>query len=198
MINRRRFVQLSGGAALGVAGLSQAGFAQTEQMNTSPSLTQAEPMLELQVWQFNGELVRTSQLERLYFLDLQENPQRNPIRQIEAGRVRSQPPAILPFIVGLRLPVEGFGNVTLYADNQGRGYGVDNFPLTLNQAFAQTRLYRVRTTIAQWQQQGFTMPANTQLRLQQADVALLPGNRSSWEYYIAFSNDYVFPRRYRL
>ncbi len=177
MINRRRFVQLSGGAALGVVGLSQASLAQTQIVNPSP--LPAAPMLELQAWQFEGERVRTSQLERLYFLDLQENPQRNPIRQIEAGCLRSQPPARLPCMIGLRLPVDGFGNVTLYADNQGRGYTGADFPLNLNRAFAQTRLHRVQTAIAQWQQQGFTIPADTQLRLQQADVALQRGNQAN-------------------
>lgn len=179
MINRRRFVQLSGGAALGVAGLSQASFAQTDHRNVNLRSSQAEPTLELEARQFNGELARISQLERLYFLDLQENPQRNPIRQIETGRVRSQPPAVLPLIVGLRLPVAGFGNVTLYADNQGQGYTVGNFPLNLNQAFAQTRLHRVQTTIAQWQQQGLTISAATLRRLQQADIALERGNQAS-------------------
>ncbi|MGP1384349.1 MAG: endo-1,4-beta-xylanase [Thainema sp.] len=176
MINRRRFVQLSGGAALGVAGLSQVSVAQT---TSESSVIQNEPMLEMQAWQFGGKPVNKSQLGRLYFLDLQENPQRHPVRQVEAGRVRSQPPALLPCAVALKLPVDGFGNVTLYADNQGQGYDVTDFPLNLNQAFAQTRLYRVRQTVEQWQQQGFVVPAATLLRLQRADVALGRGNQAS-------------------
>ncbi len=175
MINRRRFVQISSGAALGAASYHQMGLAQTN----PPSPTLAEPMLELQAWQFNGQPASQSQLERLYFLDAQEHPQRNPVRQVEAGRVRSQPPLLLPFSIGLRLPVEGFGNVTLYADNAGQGYGVADFPLNLNQAFAETRLHRVRTTLEQWQQQGFTVPTNTQQRLQQAEVALARANQAS-------------------
>lgn len=179
MMNRRRFAQLAGGAAFGVTGYSQISLAQPSPADTAPSLTLAEPMLEMQAWQFDGQPVNPSQLKRLYFLDLQENPQRHPVRQIEAGQVRSQLPARLPLMIGLRLPVDGFGNVTLYADNQGRGYTVADFPLNLNQAFAQTRLHRVQTAIDQWQQQGFTLSAGTLQRLQQAERDLERGNQAS-------------------
>jgi GH35 family endo-1,4-beta-xylanase len=70
--------------------------------------------------------------------------------------------------------VLGFGEVTLYGDNQGIGYSVTDFPLNLNLAFAQSRLHRVKKAVQLWQAQGISLSPKTITRLEKAQAYLPP------------------------
>jgi endo-1,4-beta-xylanase len=134
MVHRRRFVYWSSGVGLSFV---------LSPVLRSQGLVVKSPPLKLQAWLPDGTPLPPHPLNQLYFLDLQDEPLPNPPRKVEPGILWSQVPKQVPFAIALKLPVNGFGEVTLYADNQGRGYTPADFPLNLNLAFAQTRLHRV-------------------------------------------------------
>lgn len=160
MIHRRRFVYWSSGVGLSLM-LSPA--------LQSRGLMVQSPPLKLQAWLSDGTPLPRHPLNQLYFLNLKDEPLPNPPRKVEPGILWSQVPSHIPFAIALKLPVSGFGEVTLYADNQGRGYTPADFPLNLNLAFAQTRLNRVQVAFASLS--GQTAPAILG-RLRRAQSAL--------------------------
>ncbi|WP_299408899.1 endo-1,4-beta-xylanase [Acaryochloris sp. IP29b_bin.148] len=129
------------------------------------------PRIKLQAWTAAGQPMPTQVLNQTFFLTLADEPIPNPPRQVEKGTLWSVPPSF-PFAIVLYLSVQGFGNVVLYADNQGRGYTPSDFPLNLNLACAQSRLGRVRRAIATWQQQGYQCSSQIQAQLRQAETFL--------------------------
>jgi endo-1,4-beta-xylanase len=96
----------------------------------------------------------------------------SPLRFLAEGVLLSELPGVIPFAIALRLPVDGFGDVALYADNGGRGFTPADFPLNLNVAFAQTRLNRVQTALRRWQSQGFSFSGQIEQRLGRARRAI--------------------------
>ncbi|MGB6014300.1 MAG: 1,4-beta-xylanase, partial [Nodosilinea sp.] len=110
--------------------------------HASGDLLARPPPLSLRAYLPNGDPLPTFELNRLYFLDLNDEPIPHPDRTVADGILTSEPPPI-PFAIALQLPVEGFGDVTLYADNQGRGFTPSDFPLVLNGVFARDRTHRV-------------------------------------------------------
>jgi endo-1,4-beta-xylanase len=147
MMHRRRLLQLSGGLGLGLAVSRQTGLR---------AETIKPPRLKMLAYLPDGMPLPRRPLNQLYFLDLQDEPLPSPPRSVEDGVLFSEPPAVIPFAIALRLPVEGFGEVTLYADNDSRGFTPADFPLNLNLAFAQTRIDRVVIALQRWRTQGFT------------------------------------------
>ncbi len=135
--------------------------------------------LKIEVALANGTPLSTHPLNQLYFLDLADEPLPNPKRQVKAGILGSQVPQTVPFAIALKLPVEGFGEVTLYADKAGRGFTPADFPLDLNLAFAQTRLHRVKAALKQFQAQGFTFSKGIEQRLGRATRALQEAERNT-------------------
>lgn len=163
-MQRREFLQLTGGSVV-TATLGHALQARAESSS-----------LVLEGWLPTGEPLPETILRRLYFLDLQDEPLPNPARQIGLGRIRSDLPLVVPFAIALRLPVTGFGEVTLYADNLGQGYTPADFPLNLNWELARSRLFRVETAVAAWQATGITLPPRILERLAVAQAALQSAN----------------------
>ncbi|MEO0539691.1 MAG: 1,4-beta-xylanase, partial [Cyanobacteria bacterium P01_A01_bin.105] len=77
----------------------------------------------------NGEPLPETSLTRLYFLSLEDEPLPNPERTVETGLLVSQAPPKWPVTIALQLPADGFGDVTVYADNRGQGFMPGDFPL---------------------------------------------------------------------
>ncbi|MEB3288599.1 MAG: endo-1,4-beta-xylanase [Leptolyngbya sp.] len=134
--------------------------------------------LEILAYRPDGVPVSADRLQQLYSLDLDHEPLPNPERRIEPGQVWLRPPTSAPFALALQLPVEGFGDVTLYADHQGRGFTPADFPLVLNAAFARDRLHRVNQAVAQWRRQGYGIPQAIADRLHKAEHFLQRGNQA--------------------
>ena len=161
-VKRRHFLRYTGAGALATQWLGQA---QGGQLLASPR------PLTLRAYLPNGDPLPRFELNRLYFLDLDDEPILHPDRTVENGVLVSQSPPF-SFAVALQLPVEGFGDVTLYADNQGRGFLPGEDSLVLNGAFARDRLYRVTTACDRWQRQGYGVPQRVRDRLHQAQIYL--------------------------
>ncbi|MBT9314561.1 endo-1,4-beta-xylanase [Leptothoe spongobia] len=116
----------------------------------------------------NGEPLPEASLAKLYFLSLQDEPLPNPERTVENGLLVSQSPLQWPVVIALQLPVAGFGDVTVYADNKGQGFMPGDFPLVLNRAFACDRIARVTQTLSHWQAQGYHFSATIHQTLETA------------------------------
>lgn len=147
MMHRRKVLKLSGGLSLSFI-LAQQGVLR--------AIAAKPPRLKMTAYLPDGSPLPRKPLNQLYFLDLQDEPLPSPPRTVGAGLLLSELPAVIPFAIALRLPVKGFGEVTLYADNDGRGFTPADFPLNLNLAFAQTRINRVVIALRTWRTQGFT------------------------------------------
>lgn len=166
-MKRRPFLRYTATTALAASSLGHAN-----QLLASP------PPLVLHAYLPNGDPLPEFELNRLYFLDLNDEPIPHPDRTVEDGTLTSQPPPF-PFAIALQLPIEGFGDVTLYADNQGRGFTPSDFPLVLNGAFARDRIHRVSQACDRWQQQGYRMPQRVRDRLDRAQAYLTQAERST-------------------
>ncbi|MBE9159026.1 endo-1,4-beta-xylanase [Nodosilinea sp. LEGE 06152] len=166
-MKRRPFLRYTTTTALAASGLGR----------VSGSLLASPPPLVLRAYLPNGGPLPTFELNRLYFLDLDDEPIPHPDRTVEDGILTSQPPAV-PFAIALQLPVEGFGDVTLYADNQGRGFTPSDFPLVLNGAFARDRIHRVTVACDRWQRQGFGIPQRVRDRLDRAQAHLTQADQA--------------------
>jgi endo-1,4-beta-xylanase len=158
-MDRRKVLKLSGGLGLGYAFARQ---------NALRAAAIKPPRLKMAAYLPNAKPLPRQPLNQLYFLDLNDEPLPSPPRRVEDGVLISEPPAVIPFAIALKLPVEGFGEVTLYADNNGRGFRPADFPLNLNLAFAQTRLHRVQNALRQWRSQGFSFSDRIEQRLSRA------------------------------
>lgn len=145
MMDRRQFLQITTGATAATLVSKSGLFAQELEVREK---------IELKAWSAKGSPLPQKVMNVIYFLGLNDEPLPNLARTALDGRLLATPPA-LPFAIALNLSVLGFGNVTLYADNQGKGYRPQDFPLNLNLACAETRLYRVKEAIALWQRQGY-------------------------------------------
>lgn len=159
-INRRQLLQGIGGFTVG-----------TVITNKHLILNAATPRIEIQVWDSQGNLLDSKKLDNLYFLDLRDNPIPELPRQVTAGKLFSDSPQFL-FAIALKILVDGFGEVTLYADNKSQGYSPQDFPLNLNLAFAESRLYRVSQTVSLWKKEGIQFPSTLESRLEKAQSDL--------------------------
>lgn len=162
-MKRRQFLHWTGASLVAHQSMGQ---------RISPASSVETAQMIVTVWLPNGEPVTAERLQRLYFLDLGAEPLSNPSRQVEAGRLVFQWPGPAVVAIALQLPVIGFGDVTLYADNQGQGFGPSDFPLNLNRAFAWDRLARVMASLERWRQAGYGFAASIGDRLSRAQVAL--------------------------
>ncbi len=136
-MDRRHFIQLTGASTLVALG------------NSVAAQPQIKEKIEIRAWTASGTPMPHKVLEQVYFLDLNDEPLPNLSRQVEDGHLFCQPPT-QPFAIAFSLAVKGFGNMVLFADNQGRGYSPSDFPLNLNLACAQSRIHRVQQAIDQW------------------------------------------------
>ncbi|MFQ4140050.1 endo-1,4-beta-xylanase [Nodosilinea sp. PGN35] len=166
-MKRRPFLRYTTTTALAASSLG----------HVSGQLLASPPPLILRVYLPNGDPLPRFELNRLYFLALNDEPIPHPDRTVEDGILTSQPPSV-PFAIALQLLVEGFGDITLYADNQGRGFAPSNFPLVVNGAFARDRLYRVGQACDRWQRQGFGIPQGVRDRLGRAQAYLTQASQA--------------------
>ncbi|WP_013324907.1 endo-1,4-beta-xylanase [Gloeothece verrucosa] len=127
----------------------------------------AAPEIEIRVWDTEGKPLDVKKLSQLYFLNLNDEPLPRLSWRVEEGKFFAQVPAF-PFMIALKMPIRGFGEVTLYADNNGRGYSAADFPLNLNLAFAQSRLHRVTLAVSTWLEEGIQFPDFVSTRLERA------------------------------
>jgi GH35 family endo-1,4-beta-xylanase len=176
IMNRRQLLQFSGG-------LTFATITANSHLNLN-ALDIPQPDIEMQAITYDGRILDHKSLSQLYFLDLNDEPLPRIAPRIQAGTFIEKCPSI-PFAIALKLAVKGFGNVALYADNQGKGYSAADFPLNLNLAFAQTRIYRVKTALSQWQQQGFTFPISITTRIEKAEDYLKKAQSAENRIFIA-------------
>ena len=173
-MDRRHFFQLSVGATAATL------------LMTPKTQAQTSDKIELHAWTAHGAPMPQKVMAGIYFLDLNDEPFPNPPRRSQDGKLWTDPPAF-PFAIALNLSVLGFGDVTLYADNQGKGYRPSDFPLNLNLACAQTRIHRVKEAIATWQTQGY-QPSNqvldqlehAALKYQRATTESAPKSMAAW------------------
>jgi endo-1,4-beta-xylanase len=163
MMHRRKILRLSSGLGLSFV---------LAQQRSLRAIDAKPPRLKVLCYLPDGSLLPRKPLNQLYFLDLQDEPLPTPSRSVQEGILLSELPGVIPFAIALRLPVEGFGEVALYADNGGRGFTPTDFPLNLNVAFAQTRLNRVQTALQRWQSQGFSFSGQIEQRLGRARRAM--------------------------
>ena len=166
---RRRFLEFAGGLTI---------FPLIHEVSTSALAQNTfQETITLEGWDFQGNPLDESAWKSLYFLDLEENPIFTPPRQVETGKLVSSVPPF-PAIIAIRLLVSGFGKVYLYADNQGKGYTITDFPLNLNLELARTRWYRVQYLINTWLLQGYSAPATVINRLHKARFYLQKAQKS--------------------
>jgi hypothetical protein len=163
MMHRRKILTLGGGLGLSLV---------LAQQRSLRAIAAKPPQLKMLAYLPDGIPLSRKPLNQLYFLDLEGEPLPSPSRSVLEGVLVSEPPGVIPFAIALRLPAKGFGDVTLYADNNGRGFTPADFPLNLNVVFAQTRLHRVETALRQWKSQGFSFANRTELRLGRARLAV--------------------------
>ncbi len=130
----------------------------------------ADSRLECRAFLPDGEPLPADSFDRLYFLSLEDEPLPNPERTVKEGVLRSQAPTQWPIAIALQCPVQGFGEVTLYADNRGRGFLPGDFPLVLNREFARDRYIRVTQAIDRWRRQSIVMPPSIRDRLAQSQA----------------------------
>ncbi|PSF38112.1 1,4-beta-xylanase [Aphanothece hegewaldii CCALA 016] len=155
-INRRQLLQGIGGFTVG-----------TVIINQHRILEAATPRIEIHVTDSQGKPLDSKILDNLYFLNLQDHPIPELPRQVTQGKLFSDSPQF-PFAIALKMLVEGFGEVTLYADNKGQGYSSTDFPLNLNLAFAETRIYRVSQAVSVWKKEAIQFPNTLESRLEKA------------------------------
>jgi endo-1,4-beta-xylanase len=160
-INRRKFIQFTGGLTLTTVAPS----------SILRAAEIAQPKIELKAWDADGQPLEKNALDQLYFLDLQDEPIPELPRRVQAGTLFSELPPF-PFAIALKRLVPGFGNVVLYADNQGRGYSPTNSSLDLNLEFTRSRLSRVRVALLAWGRAGIQLPPTIEARLTKAETYL--------------------------
>jgi endo-1,4-beta-xylanase len=114
-----------------------------------------------------GEPVPPDALAKFYVCDLLPRP--FPIDpKFAPGEVTFEPPGN-PFRISVPLPVPGFGNVFLYADNRGAGYTRSSLAksggLLLNYEFAADRLATVRRLVDDCKKLRVVIPPATEGRI---------------------------------
>lgn len=116
----------------------------------------------------------TPEVEWAYATDANGDPFKSAIQITQEGIVVPRSVADRPFALNAQWFVEGFGNVWLDADNQGRMFTADDFngrPLNLSVAFAETRVARNAATMARYQSAGSRFsPEVSHLQAMSADI----------------------------
>jgi endo-1,4-beta-xylanase len=147
----------------------------------------------------NGEPLPASGFDSLYLTDLERSPIRKPYGRVEAG-LATIDRAEGPVVIVMKMPVEGFGTVALFADNEGKGYcagagaganagagggagagsgagraragAAATGAIDLPLEFARSRLHAVRQRLAAAQREGFAASPKLAGRLERSAAAL--------------------------
>ncbi|MGK7930863.1 MAG: endo-1,4-beta-xylanase [Microcystaceae cyanobacterium] len=170
MFPRRRFLEFTAGLTLFPL--------LTRQITPVTAQDSSDITITIKGTDFRGNTLDEDGWKSLYFLDLEENPLLTPKRKVENGDLISSLPSF-PVIMAMIIPVYGFGKVYLYADNQGKGYNREDFPLNIPLELAKTRLSRIQTLIDNWKLEGYTLPSPVTTRLHRGKVYLKNAENSS-------------------
>ncbi|MGK7945511.1 MAG: endo-1,4-beta-xylanase [Microcystaceae cyanobacterium] len=163
MIPRRRFLEFTTGLTLFPL--------LHHKMPPVAAQSTSDATITIKGTDFQGNPLDEEGWKSLYFLDLEESPLLTPQRQVKNGDLISSLPTF-PVIISMVIPVYGFGRVYLYADNQGKGYKIEDFPLNLPLELARTRLHRIQTFIDDGKSEGYTLPSSITTRLHRGKVYL--------------------------
>ncbi|NEQ49923.1 MAG: 1,4-beta-xylanase [Leptolyngbya sp. SIO3F4] len=182
VLRRRQFIYL--------AGSSLATLQSHRLIHPVYASISTEQSFQCRAYLPNGNPLPKESLNRLYFLTLQDEPLPNPERTVEDGLLVSLDPPQWPVAIALQLPVEGFGDITVYADNRGQGFMPGDFPLVLNRVFARDRIARVIHTLSHWQTQGYRFSKTTYQALEKAqDLFQKAEQHNTLSTQIRFWND---------
>ncbi|MFK8183971.1 MAG: endo-1,4-beta-xylanase [Phormidesmis sp.] len=191
-MRRRQFIYAAGSSLVALQSnrANQAAYA-----SSSAESISSEQSFQFRAYLPNGEPLPKHPLNQLYFLTLEDEPLPDPERTVTDGLLVSQSPSQWPVAIGLKLPVEGFGDITVYADNMGRGFmpedvllgnvpsgGIssgersleempsENRALVLNRAFARDRIARVTEALSNWRAQGYRFSESISQTLEEAQA----------------------------
>jgi GH35 family endo-1,4-beta-xylanase len=117
-----------------------------------------------------GRSLTDKDLDSLYLTDLNRNPLRKPYGPVEPGRIVIES-APGPFVIVIAAPVEGFGSLFLFADNEGEGYRPSG-EIDLYMELARSRLHAVQTRRRLAEKDGTAFPASIAQRLDRAVESL--------------------------
>ncbi|MCY2951185.1 MAG: endo-1,4-beta-xylanase [Planctomycetota bacterium] len=171
---RRRFLQYTAAAWAGdlacrsrAAGIARMG---------SPDVVTSH--LTVRCYTAKGEPLLASALGALFLFEAagDRNSLPHPKRELSDGAVRTEVPQQS---VGFShaMAVEGFGNVRMYADAEGRGYRSGQ-EVILNREFAASRLAVVDSVLAQARTDAISLPDAILTRVQKAKTLLRQGDAS--------------------
>lgn len=124
----------------------------------------------------DGQPLPAAAFDSLYLTDLDRNPCRRPYGPVEDGAAVIEN-AAEPFVIVMVLPVDDFGTVYLFADNEGRGYRKDG-EINLHVEFARSRLHAVKERLAAYMQSGATVSPQIARRLERSAGALKMATQS--------------------
>jgi len=117
-----------------------------------------------------GQPLPESAFASLYLTDLERSPCRRPYGPVGKG-VAMIEDAAEPLVIAMMRPIDGFGTVYLFADNEGRGYRKDG-ELDLPLEFARSRLHAVACRREAAEKAGVAVSLKVARRLEKAAAAL--------------------------
>jgi GH35 family endo-1,4-beta-xylanase len=144
-------------------------------LSTRLSFAAASGDVRCLIFDYEGKPLGSDAMKRFHLCDLKMRPfTLEP--KITTGEIQFTPPANRPFRIALPLKVPTFGEVFVYADNQGQGYTPQSLgkasPLVLNYAFAVDRMATVRNLAADCAKQSVDISPDLQRRIDAAGASL--------------------------
>lgn len=166
-MQRRQFIYTAGSS---LVALQAHQSIHPVQASTAEVAISADQIFQCRAYLPDGVPLPTELMKELYFLTLEDEPLPNPEREVMDGLLVSKSPSQWPVAIALKLPVEGFGDITVYADNVGQGFMPADFPLVLNREFARDRIARVTRALSHWQFQGYRFAKPLHQTLEEAEA----------------------------
>ena len=144
-------------------------------LSTRLSFAAASADARCLIFDYEGKPLAADAMKRFHLCDLKMRPfTLEP--KITTGEIQFTPPANRPFRIALPFKVPSFGEVFVYADNQGEGYTPQSLgkasPLVLNYAFAIDRMATVRKLAADCARQNVDISPDLQRRIDAAGASL--------------------------
>jgi GH35 family endo-1,4-beta-xylanase len=144
-------------------------------LSTRLSFAAASADARCLIFDYEGKPLAADAMKRFHLCDLKMRPfTLEP--KITTGEIQFTPPTNRPFRIALPFKVPTFGEVFVYADNQGEGYTPQSLgkasPLVLNYAFAVDRMVTVRKLAADCAKQNVDISPDLQHRIDAAGASL--------------------------
>lgn len=118
-----------------------------------------------------GDVASEKAYRTLYLADLDYNPFPRDFDSLADGAHLTKIPA-KPFMAAVHAPVENFGDVWLYADNEGRGYTAADREINLNLDIAKSRYRKVSEATKKAEDAGCVLSGNVTDRMEKAAAKL--------------------------